>query len=137
MNEKVELLRRVPLLAGLSTKDLEEVQRLTDEVDVPAGRELTTQGRAGEEFFLIVSGRVGVVRNGVRVRTMGDGEFLGEIALVDGRVRSATVTTETPTRVIVLGHREFSTLLERFPAIQAAVLRALAERVRRTEPETV
>jgi CRP/FNR family transcriptional regulator, cyclic AMP receptor protein len=137
MNEKVELLRRVPLLAGLSTKDLEEVQRLTDEVEVPAGRELTTEGRAGEEFFLIVSGRVGVVRNGVRLRTMGDGEFLGEIALVDGRVRSATVTTEAPTHLIVLGHREFSTLLETFPAIQAAVLRALAQRVRQTEPEAV
>jgi CRP/FNR family transcriptional regulator, cyclic AMP receptor protein len=137
MNEKVELLRRVPLFAGLGTRDLEELQRLTDEVDVPAGRELTTEGRAGEEFFLIVSGRVGVVRNGVRVRTMGDGEFLGEIALIDGRVRSATVTTEAPTRLIVLGHREFSSLLERFPTIQAAVLRALAERLRQTEPEAV
>jgi CRP-like cAMP-binding protein len=137
MNEKVELLRRVPLFAGLGERDLEEVQRLTDEVDVPAGRELTTEGRSGEEFFLIVSGRVGVVRDGVRVRTMSDGDFLGEIALLDGRARSATVTTEAPTRLLVLAHREFNSLLERFPAIQSAVLRALAERVRQTEPEAV
>ena len=137
MNEKVELLRRVPLFAGLGERDLEEVQRLADEVDVPAGRELTTEGRSGEEFFLIVSGRVGVVRDGVRVRTMSDGDFLGEIALLDGRARSATVTTEAPTRLLVLAHREFDSLLERFPSIQAAVLRALAERVRQTEPEAV
>ena len=137
MNEKVELLRRVPLFAGLGARDLEEVQRLANEVDVPAGRELTTEGRSGEEFFLIVSGRVGVVRNGVRVRTMSDGDFLGEIALLDGRARSATVTTEAPTRLLVLAHREFNSLLERFPSIQSAVLRALAERVRQTEPEAV
>jgi CRP-like cAMP-binding protein len=127
----------VPLFAGLGARDLEEVQRLADEVDVPAGRELTTEGRSGEEFFLIVSGRVGVVRNGVRIRTMSDGDFLGEIALLDGRARSATVTTETPTRLLVLAHREFNSLLERFPSIQSAVLRALAERVRQTEPEAV
>ena len=137
MNEKLDLLRRVPLFAGLSSRDLEELQRLTDEVDVPAGREITTEGRSGEEFFLIVSGRVGVVRNGVRVRTMSDGDFLGEIALVDGRTRSATVTTEAPTRLLVIAHREFNSLMERFPTIQAAVLRALAERLRETEPEAV
>jgi len=137
MNQKVDLLRRVPLFAGLNARDLEEVQRLADEVDVPAGRPLTTEGRSGDEFFLIVSGRVGVVRNGVRVRTMRDGEFLGEIALVDGGKRSATVTTEAPTRLLVLAHREFNSLMERFPSIQAAVLRALAERVRQTEPEAV
>jgi CRP-like cAMP-binding protein len=137
MNEKAEALRRVPLFAGLSDRDLAEVQRLTDEVDVAAGRELTTEGRSGEEFFLIVSGRVAVVRGGVRVRTMGAGEFLGEIALLDGRSRLATVKTETPTRLLVLAHREFHSLMERYPSIQAAVLRALAERVRQTEPEAV
>ena len=137
MNEKLDLLRRVPLFAGLSSRDLEELQRLTDEVDVPAGREITTEGRSGEEFFLIVSGRVGVVRNGVRVRTMSDGDFLGEIALVDGRPRSATVTTEAPTRLLVIAHREFNSLMERFPSIQGAVLRALADRLRETEPEAV
>ena len=137
MNEKLDLLRRVPLFAGLSSRDLEELQRLTDEVDVPAGREITTEGRSGEEFFLIVSGRVGVTKNGVRVRTMSAGDFLGEIALVDGRPRSATVTTEAPTRLLVIAHREFNSLMERFPSIQAAVLRALADRLRETEPEAV
>jgi CRP-like cAMP-binding protein len=137
MSDKVDLLRRVPLFAGLGRRELEEIQSLADEVEVPAGRELTREGRSGEEFFLIVSGRVGVVREGVRVRTMSDGDFLGEIALVDGRPRSATVTTETPTRLLVLAHREFNSLMERFPSIQTAVLRALAERIRQTEPEAV
>jgi CRP-like cAMP-binding protein len=66
---------------------------------------------------------------------MTDGDFLGEIALIDGRPRMATATTETPTRLLVLAHREFDSLMQRFPQIQGAVLRALAERVRRTEPE--
>ena len=137
MSDKVDLLRRVPLFAGLGRRELEEIQSLADEVDVPPGRELTTEGRSGEEFFLIVSGRVGVVRDGVRVRTMSDGEFLGEIALVDGRPRAATVTTEAPTQLLVLAHREFNSLMERHPSIQAAVLRALAERIRQTESEAV
>ena len=136
MNDKLDLLRRVPLFSGLSRRDLEEVQRLADEIDVPAGQELTREGRSGEEFFLIVSGRVAVVRDGVRVRTMSDGEFLGEIALFDGRPRSATVTTETPTRLLVLAHREFNSLMQRFPSIQSAVLSALASRVRETSPES-
>jgi CRP/FNR family transcriptional regulator len=137
MSDKVDLLRRVPLFAGLGRRELEEIQSLADEVDVAAGRELTKEGRSGQEFFLILSGRVGVVRDGVRVRTMSDGEFLGEIALLDGRPRSATVTTEAPTRLLVLAHREFNSLMERHPEIQAAVMRALAERIRRTEPEAV
>jgi CRP-like cAMP-binding protein len=135
MDEKLELLRRVPLFSAASLRDLEEIRKLADEVDVPAGHALTREGRSGDEFFLIVSGRVAIERDGVRVATLNDGDFLGEIALVDGGRRSATATTETPSRVLVLAHREFNSLMQRFPSIQACVLRALAERVRRTEPE--
>jgi CRP/FNR family cyclic AMP-dependent transcriptional regulator len=136
MDAKVELLRRVPLFAGLGGRDLEEVARLVDEVDVPAGHVLTTQGQSGAEFFVIVSGSARVDRDGVKVMTLRDGDFLGEISLIDGRPRSATVTAETPLQLLVLAHREFHSLLDRFPTIQRAVLNALAERVRRTEPET-
>jgi len=136
MDEKLELLRRVPLFAAVSKRDLGEIRKLVDEVDVPAGHVLTKEGRFGEEFFLIVSGRVGIDREGVRVATMSDGDFLGEVALIDGRPRSATATAEVPTQLLVLAHRQFNSLMQRFPSIQAAVLQALADRVRRTEPET-
>ena len=135
MDAKLELLRRVPLFAGLGRKELEEVGALVDEVDLPAGQVLTTEGRYGSEFFVIVSGTARVERDGVHVRTLHDGDFLGEIALIDGRPRSATVTLESPARLLVLGHREFDSLLDRFPNIQRAVLQALAQRVRRTESE--
>jgi len=137
MDQKLELLKRVPLFTGLGRRDLEEIGRLGDEVDVPEGRALTSQGDFGHEFFVIVKGAARVERDGVRVRTLHDGDFLGEIALLDGRPRSATVTVEAPTRLLVIGHREFLSLLDQFPSIQRAVLMALAERVRQTEPETV
>jgi CRP-like cAMP-binding protein len=137
MDHKLDHLRRVPLFAALGSRDLQEVARLVDEVDVPAGHVLTTQGRSGGEFFVIVSGRAHVERDGVRVSTLGDGDFLGEIALVDGGPRSATVTAETPLQLLVLAHREFHSLLDQYPSIQRSVLTALAERVRRTESETV
>jgi CRP-like cAMP-binding protein len=136
MDQKLELLKRVPLFKGLGRRDLEEISRLGDEVDVREGRTLTSQGELGHEFFVIISGAARVEKDGVRVRTLNDGDFLGEIALLDGRPRSATVTVESPTRLFVLAHREFESLMDRFPSIQRSVLLALAERVRQTEPET-
>lgn len=135
MDQKLQLLRGVPLFAGLGNREIEEVGRLVDEVDLPAGRALTRQGQSADEFFVIIDGTVGIERDGQRIRTLRNGDFLGEIALVDGGPRTATATSETPLRVLVLAHREFHSLLERFPSIQTAVLKALAERVRRTEPE--
>jgi len=135
MDQKLELLRGVPLFAGLAGRELEEIGRLAETVDLPAGRELTRQGAFGNEFFVIVEGQADVERDGRHIRTMGPGDFLGEIALVDGGVRTATVRTTGPSRVLVVGHREFHSLLDRFPKIQLAVLQALAERVRHLEPD--
>jgi CRP-like cAMP-binding protein len=136
-DQKLELLRRVPLFAGLRDPDLNQVGRLVDELDVPSGTPLTREGQLGHEFFVIVSGRVAVERDGRKVNELGPGDFLGEIALIDGRPRSATVTTEEPTRLLVLAHREFRTLLDTFPQIARPVLEALARRVRDTDPQTL
>jgi len=135
MDQKLDLLRRVPLFGGCRQRELEEIGRLVDEVDVPAGHVLMTQGRTGGEYFVIVSGTVRVERDGVRIATLKDGDFLGEIALVDEGPRSATVTAETPLRLLVVGHREFHSLLDRSPTVERSVLTALAKRVRRTEPD--
>lgn len=135
MDPKLELLKRVPLLAGLGSRELEEVGRLVDEIDLPAGRELTQEGKSGGEFFMIVDGSVRVERGGRLLREMGAGEFLGEIALIDNGPRTATATTATPVRLFVIAHRQFHSLLDRFPGIQAQVLNALATRVRHLEPD--
>jgi signal-transduction protein with cAMP-binding, CBS, and nucleotidyltransferase domain len=134
-DQKLELLKRVPLLAGLSGHDIEEVGRLAEEIDVPAGQVLMREGATGDEFFVIVSGSVRLDRGGHAFRTMGPGDFLGEIALVGDTPRTASGTTETPAKLLVVGHREFHSLMERFPTIQKAILQALAARVLNHEPD--
>jgi CRP-like cAMP-binding protein len=134
-DQKLDLLKRVPLLAGLGRRELEEVGRLAEEVDIKAGKVLMREGESGSEFFVLVSGSVGIDRGGTRVLTMGSGDFFGEIALIDEGPRTATATTESDSKLLVLGHREFHTLMERFPAIRTSVLEALAKRVRRLDPE--
>jgi CRP/FNR family transcriptional regulator, cyclic AMP receptor protein len=135
MDEKLTLLSKVPLFAGLGRKDLAEVGRLCDEVDLPSGRELMREGRRASEFFVIVDGHVRVDRGGSPVARLGPGDFLGEIALIDHGPRAATATCETECRLLVLGHREFESLLDRYPSIQLSVLKALAQRVRALEPD--
>ena len=135
MDEKLAVLAKVPLLAGLGPKDLEEVGRLADEVDVPAGKELAKEGGPGEEFFVILDGTVVVSRGGQPIRELGAGAFFGELALLGNVPRTATVTTTTPTRLLVLGHREFTSLLSGQPAIQGRLLRSLASWVANLTPE--
>lgn len=135
MDQKLELLKAVPLFADLDVRSLTEVERLADEVDVRAGKVLMEQGRTGHEFFVIISGRVAIDQAGRRVTVLGPGDYLGEIALVDGGPRTATATAETDSRLLVLAHREFNTLMADFPAVRDCVLRSLAKRVRAVDPD--
>jgi CRP/FNR family cyclic AMP-dependent transcriptional regulator len=129
MDQKLELLSKVPLLAGLDRRGLEEVGRLADEVDLPAGRIAARQGSSGDEFFVIVDGTVSIERDGQHLRDLGPGDFFGELALLGKVGRTATATCTTPCRLLVVGHREFHTLLTDFPTIQGAVLQAVARRI--------
>jgi len=134
-DQKLELLKATPLLAELGRRELEEVSRLADEVDVNAGRVLMREGETGQEFFVIIDGQVGIDRGGSRVRTLGPGDFFGEVALLSEGPRTATATSDTPAHLLVLGHREFHSLMAQFPTIQTSVLNCLAGRLRRLEPE--
>src|SRR5215213_760287 len=110
-DEKLELLKRVPLLEGLGRREIEEVGRLAEEIDVPAGRVLMREGDNGREFFVLVRGAVGIEREGQRLRTIENGDFFGEIALLAEGPRTATATTESDSKLLVLGHREFHSLM--------------------------
>lgn len=132
---KLELLRRTPLLSDLGRKEIEEVGRLADEIDVPAGRVLMREGDTGSEFFVLVNGTVGIERSGRRIRTIEPGEFFGEIALLSEGPRTATATAESPATLLVVGHREFHALMDQFPSIRTCVLGSLAKRIRMLEPE--
>lgn len=134
MDEKLTLLSKVPLLAGLDRKDLEQVGRLADEVNLPAGRVAAREGTAGEEFFVIIDGVVRIDQQGAHLRDLGPGDFFGELAMLGKVPRTATATCATPCRLLVVGHREFNTLLSTYPSIQGAVLHAVAQRIARLEP---
>ena len=128
-NAKVELLKRVPLFSQCTRKELSLVAAVADEIDLGEGRELTRQGAPGREFFVLVEGEADVRRNGRKVRTLSDGDFFGEIALVTKRPRTATVVARTPVRVLVVTDRSFRRMLEESPSMQTKVLQALAERL--------
>jgi CRP-like cAMP-binding protein len=132
-DEKLEMLRSVPLFAGMSARDLRHLGALTDEIDLPDGRVLTREGKRGDEFFIVVDGSVQVTVAGKVVNRLGPGDFLGEISLIDGKPRTATATTVGPTRLLLVGHREFNTLMTDYPSVERCVLLALAKRVRQTD----
>ena len=132
-DEKLEHLRRVPLFAKLGGRELERLGQLADEVEVGLDRVLAEQGRIGDEFFIVLDGRVMVLDGRTPVRTLGPGAFFGEIALLESVPRTATVRAEGIVRLLVIGHREFHALMDEFPSVRSAVLDAVAERLRSTE----
>jgi putative iron-dependent peroxidase len=132
MSGKSDLLRGVPLLSGLDATELEHLAGLTREESVPDGREIVRQGEPGTDFFLVIDGTVVVERVGQTVTRLGPGEFFGEVALLDGRPRTATATAEGPVRLLVLNHADFDELLDGHPSIARRIVRTLVERVRRT-----
>ena len=133
MDQKVELLSKVPLLAALDRRGLEEVARLADEVDLPEGRVVTRQGASAAEFFVIIDGSVRIDRDGEQLADLGPGDFFGELSLLGDIPRTATATCTTACRLLVVGHREFHSLLSEFPTIQSAVLESVAQRIARLE----
>jgi len=133
---KLELLRRVPLFAGCERPSLDLIERLADEVDVPDGYHLMREGAFAQEFFVIVEGRVRIERGGKVINTLGPGDFLGEIAMIDHGPRTATAVTEGPAKLLVINRQGFNSLLAASPQITLDVMKALATRVRHLEPET-
>jgi CRP-like cAMP-binding protein len=126
---RVEALARAPLFEGLSRKELTQLARSTDDLEVGPGKVLCKEGELGHEFFVIVEGEAEVRRGGRKVDTMGPGDFFGEIALVEKSRRTATVTSTTPLRFFVLTGPSFWSLLDHSPRVERKVLRALAKRV--------
>jgi CRP-like cAMP-binding protein len=132
-DEKMERLHSVPILEDCTSRQLREVARITDVVEHPAETVLTRTGDPGEEFFLIVDGTVRVDVPGGQPVMLGPGQFFGEMSLLDGGPRSATVIAETAIRVLVIRRRHFSTLLREAPGLMLKILATLARRVRDLE----
>ena len=124
---------RIPLFSEVSKKGLRAIVAAADEISVREGRDLVREGEHGRELYVIVDGTVRVTRKGRKVATMGPGDFFGELALISGAPRSATVTTETDATVMVLDPRRFDVVLDREPQVLRAVLATMADRLRASE----
>ena len=129
MDAKTALIKRVPLFQGCSKQELADVAALADEIDLPAGRTLTAEGASGKEFVVLVEGTADVTREGEVVNRLGPGDFLGEIALVTGNPRTATVVTQSPAKLLVMNAQAFRSLLSRAPELKQRVVATAALRV--------
>lgn len=128
-NSKIQLLRRQPLFEHCSTRELAEIASTVDEIDVPAGRTVAREGVLGHEFVVLAEGIADVESNGELVNELGPGDFFGEIALVTGERRTATVRTRTPARLLVFNAPAFRALLARAPRIRRTVVASAALRL--------
>ena len=126
-----EQLAAVPLFEGLSKKQLSQISSLMTPLDIAAGRVLANQGDIGREFMILLEGEIEVARDGKVIAVRGAGDYVGEIALLDERPRTATLTARTDIVVEVLNRAEFSSLLAEAPdlsgQIRATMTRRLAE----------
>jgi CRP-like cAMP-binding protein len=128
-DKKVELIRKVPLFSHLSRKQLAQIAKVADEIDLREGKEMTREGTTGREFFVILEGSADVRRRGRKINSLKPGDFFGEIALVTSVPRTATVAATSPVRALVVTDREFRHLLEESPDIKTRVMQAMAARL--------
>lgn len=133
----LEHLAQVPLFSALSKKEIGLIGRLADVIDVKDGYELTKEGATGREFFVIDEGNATVHRGTKKVATLGPGDFFGELSLIDGGPRNATVKASGPTRVVVIGQREFLGLLDEIPNLDFKIMKALVKRLRDADARAI
>jgi CRP/FNR family cyclic AMP-dependent transcriptional regulator len=129
---KIELLKKVPLFAGCTGKELRQLASIADELDIRQGTVLTREGRVGHEFFVLIDGDVRITKNGRKLAELSGGDWLGEIALLTKAPRTATATTTSPVRALVIVDREFRRVVSEMPSIAMKVLTCVAERMSRT-----
>ena len=128
--DKIDDLKKVPLFSALSRRHLDMIARHADEVKRNAGTVLARQGARGLEFLLIVEGSARVEKDGKVIAHLGPGDFFGEMSLIDGKPRSATVVADTPVQLLVVDVRSFGRLLDTVPGLSKKVMATLCERLR-------
>jgi CRP-like cAMP-binding protein len=132
-SKKTDVLESVELFRSCTSKELEEIARITFETEVPEGRALCAEGERGLEFFVIIEGRAQVTRHGAEICELGPGQFFGEMALLDGGPRVAEVRAISPMRLLVLSRQEFEELLERVPRVSRRILSSMGGRLRQVD----
>lgn len=132
-NRRVALLQGVALFSGCSKAELEGIASLTTEHSVPPGQIITERDEPGSEFFVIVDGTATATSEGNRLAELGPGSFFGELALLDGGARTATVVSDSDMKLLVLSHREFMSLQHVAPPVANKMVVELGSRLRRAD----
>ena len=139
-DEKVELLARLPLFENCTRKELGDIASIMSEAERPAGTILTREGQDGGLMFVLLEGQADVLATGQSAQKvighLKDGDVVGELSLIDGQVRSATVVASTPVRLLQLVADDFQVLVQKSPKFRKALLRALSIRVREMDALT-
>jgi CRP/FNR family cyclic AMP-dependent transcriptional regulator len=131
--KELDLLAQVPLFSTCTQRELRSIAQLGTELEVPAGKVLTRRGAPAREFFLVLEGKAECTVDTRKVAMFGPGDYFGELALIEGGPRTATVTAETPMSLLVLDAGEFSSLMESAPSITPKLLNVLARRLRQLQ----
>ena len=132
----IDVLQTVPLFQGMTDRSIGIIADLAQPATYAPGDALTREGDPGESFIVLTSGSADVAQGGRSIRTLGAGDFLGEVSLIDGGPRTATVTATTPIDALVIDCAGFGRLMDEFPAIRLDLVTALAQRLRQrsTDP---
>ena len=130
MSSTAEFLARVPLFADCSTQEVDAIVEAMQEQAFDGGQIIVNQGTPGQAFYLILSGRVEIVRDGRSLGAFGPGDFFGEMSLLDSAPRSATIRAIEPTSCVMLSSWDFRALLEKTPSIAFRLLEVLSRRLR-------
>jgi CRP/FNR family cyclic AMP-dependent transcriptional regulator len=129
-DRRAELLGGCPLFQGVDAEHLAAVGDKATEIEFAAGRVIARQGEIGTGFFIVVDGRVKVIRDGEELAVLGPGDFFGELSVLDRMPRVAQVVADAPTRCLALASWDFEQVLLDHPALALAILRGLAGRLR-------
>lgn len=126
-------IAEVDLFSGLSRSQVKRLAAAAKEVSHPAGKAVSTEGLGGLAFHYILEGTATVSKEGRELRTLAPGDYFGEISMIDGRPRSATVTVVEPMKVLAIPHQDFEGVIDQDPAFARQLLKTLCARLREAE----
>jgi CRP-like cAMP-binding protein len=127
---KESFIATVPLFSNCTPDEITAIAAVTQEQSYAAGQIIVTQGTPGQAFYMIMSGRVEILRDDSSLGTLGTGNFFGDMSLLDSAPRSATIKAVDPTTCMMLSSWDFRAVLERHPSIAVKLLEVLSRRLR-------
>ena len=136
-NPTVELLRKVNLFDGLAANELERVAEVCKRAEFPEGANIVTQGERSARLYVMTAGTADVCVHGKKVSEIGPGDYFGEIAVIDGQPRAASVTATSPVSALSLANFNVKALLRSMPDIGLKMLQTACARIRRLESEPI